>query len=97
MPTQEKSLTKFERIKLEGEAYKQLIEKVFQRDKWTCRNPFCQAMRNLTPHHVQKRSQLGGDTFGNLITLCINCHEAVERNELIISVVDVVVKFKKEK
>jgi 5-methylcytosine-specific restriction endonuclease McrA len=94
---QEKSLEKPKRVKLSIDVYRELIEKVFQRDKWTCRNPFCQSMRQLTPHHIQKRSQLGGDTPGNLITLCINCHEAVERNELIVDVVDVVVKFKEKK
>lgn len=89
----ERSLEKFERAKLEGEAYRQLIERVFQRDKWMCRNPFCQTMKNLTPHHVRKRSQLGGDEMGNLLTLCTACHDAVERNELKIEVVDLMVKF----
>jgi len=93
MHQQEKSLSKPHRERLEGEAYKQLIERVFQRDKWMCRNPFCQAMRQLTPHHLKKRSQLGGDEMGNLLTLCAKCHNAVERNELKIEVVDVVVKF----
>ena len=93
MQGQEKSLSKPHREKLKGEAYKQLIERVFQRDKWMCRNPFCQLMKSLTPHHIQKRSQLGGDEPGNLLTLCVVCHNAVERNELKIEVVDVVVKF----
>lgn len=93
MPGQEKSLSKPHREKLEGEAYKQLIERVFQRDKWMCRNPFCGSVKNLTPHHVRKRSQLGGDEPGNLLTLCTACHDAVERNELMIEVVDVMVKF----
>ena len=93
MQEQEKSLSKPRREKLEGEAYRQLIERVFQRDKWMCRNPFCQAMCQLTPHHLKKRSQLGGDEMGNLITLCTTCHDAVERNELKIEVVDLVVKF----
>jgi 5-methylcytosine-specific restriction endonuclease McrA len=82
-------------VKVEGDAYKELIEKVFQRDKWMCRNPFCQSMRQLTPHHIQKRSQLGRDEMGNLLTLCVRCHSAVERNELKIEV-DVVVKFKEK-
>jgi 5-methylcytosine-specific restriction endonuclease McrA len=95
MSARERSLEKLERERLEGEAYKQLIERVFQRDKWMCRNPFCQSMKNLTPHHVRKRSQLGGDEMGNLITLCTACHDAVERNELRIEVMDLVVKFHK--
>lgn len=89
----EKSLSKPNRERLEGDAYRQLIERVFQRDKWMCRNPFCQAMRQLTPHHIHRRSQLGSDETGNIITLCICCHNKVERQELKIEVVDVLVKF----
>lgn len=87
-------LSKPHRVKLQLDAYKELIQKVFQRDRWMCRNPTCQSMRNLTPHHLQKRSQLGGDEMGNFLTLCVICHEAVERNELKIEVLDLVVKFK---
>jgi hypothetical protein len=54
-------------------------------------------MRGLTPHHLKKRSQLGGDEMGNLITLCAKCHDAVERNELVIEVVDVMAKFVRKK
>ena len=93
MQVQEKSLSKPHREKLEGEAYKQLIERVFQRDRWKCRNPFCESQGGLTPHHLRKRSQLGGDEMGNLITLCMPCHDSVERNELKNEVVDVMVKF----
>jgi 5-methylcytosine-specific restriction endonuclease McrA len=86
-------LQKPERVRVVEDAYLELVQKVFQRDKWTCRNPFCGSMKGLTPHHLKKRSQLGGDETGNLITLCLDCHEAVERNELVIEVVDVVAKF----
>jgi 5-methylcytosine-specific restriction endonuclease McrA len=89
-----KSLEKPKRMKLSVDVYRELIEKVFQRDKWTCRNPFCQSMKNLTPHHLKRRSQLGDDVVGNLITLCIQCHDAVENHKLEIEVVDVVAKFK---
>jgi 5-methylcytosine-specific restriction endonuclease McrA len=75
-------LQKVGRTNLSGDAYKELVAKVFQRDKWTCRNPNCSSMRGLTPHHLKKRSQLGGDEMGNMITLCVECHDAVERNEL---------------
>lgn len=91
-----RSLLKPSRKRLEGEAYKQLIEQVFQRDHWMCRNPLCQSMKSLTPHHLKKRSQLGGDEMGNLLTICLNCHEKIERHELEIEVVDVVVRFRDE-
>jgi 5-methylcytosine-specific restriction endonuclease McrA len=96
MREQARSLSKPHRDRLEGKEYRQLVQKVFERDRWTCRNPYCQTTRNLTPHHLKRRSQLGGDTIGNLITLCVPCHGAVERNELKIEVVDVVVKFRKK-
>jgi len=92
----ERSLEKPKRVRLEGDAYKQLIGRVFQRDKWTCRNPFCQSMRQLTPHHIHRRSQLGGDEIGNLLTLCALCHNKVEHHELEIEIIDVVVKFKEK-
>ena len=94
MSRPERCLEKPHREKLEGDAYKELIQKVFQRDRWTCRNPFCQSMKNLTPHHLKKRSQLGCDEMGNIITLCVQCHDAVEQHKLEIEVVDVVAKFK---
>lgn len=31
-------------------------------------------MKNLQVHHIKRRSQLGDDAMGNLITLCSNCH-----------------------
>ena len=88
-----KSFPKPHREKLEGDEYKKFIESIFSRDGWKCRK--CGERRNLTPHHLKKRSQLGGDTPGNVITLCIGDHEAVERNELEVELVDVVVIFKK--
>ena len=89
-------LQKPHRVTLVGAGYKQLIERVFQRDKWMCRNPACQSMHGLTPHHLKKRSQLGGDEMGNILTLCVECHDVVERNELKIEIVDVVAKFVRE-
>lgn len=88
-----KSFPKLHREKLEGAEYRRFIESIFRRDGWMCRK--CGSRHSLTPHHLVKRSQLGSDTFGNVITLCIGDHEAVERNELKIEVVDVVVTFKK--
>jgi hypothetical protein len=81
------------RTKLGGNEYKKFIESIFIRDNWSCRK--CGSRKNLTPHHLKKRSQLGDDTPGNVITLCLEDHEAVERNDLKIGVVDVVVTFKK--
>jgi hypothetical protein len=48
MPEQEKSLEKLSRERLEEDAYNTLIKAVFAWDKWTCRNPFCGSMKNLS-------------------------------------------------
>jgi 5-methylcytosine-specific restriction endonuclease McrA len=80
------------KTKLGGDEYKKFIEFIFTRDSWVCRK--CGSRKALTPHHLVKRSQLGSDTPRNVLTLCLPCHEEVERNELKIEVVDVVVTFR---
>jgi hypothetical protein len=87
-----KSFPKPHREKLEGEEYRKFRDSIFIRDGWMCRK--CSCRQALTPHHLVKRSQLGGDTLGNVLTLCLLCHEWAERNPLKIEVVDVVVRFK---
>lgn len=87
-----KSLQKENRIRLEGEEYKKFITSIFMRDVWMCRH--CGSRRLLTPHHLIKRSQLGSDTPGNVLTLCMHCHDDVEQHRLEIEIADVVVRFK---
>lgn len=86
------SFPKPHRERVEGAEYRKFAQSIFVRDNWMCRR--CGSRQNLTPHHLKKRSQLGSDTLGNVITLCIDDHEAVEREELKIEIVDVVVIFK---
>jgi len=69
-------------VKLEGEEYLRFKNRVFERDGWKCRNPECKSRRNLTLHHKIKRSKLRLDTMENCITLCVKCHDRVERYEL---------------
>ena len=90
-----KSFPKPHREKLEGEESRKFINSIFIRDGWMCRK--CSSRQALSPHHLVKRSQLGGDTPGNVLTLCLPCHEEVERNELKIEVVDMVVTFREER
>lgn len=86
------SFSKPHRHRLGDDEYKEFAQRIFDRDKWRCRNPFCGSSSSLTVHHLKKRSQLGDDDPGNCLTLCVKCHDLVERNELRIEVVDVVVK-----
>ena len=60
------------RIKLGAQDYDMMRERVLRRDSWRCQE--CGSMKNLHIHHMKRRSQLGGDTMDNLITLCADCH-----------------------
>jgi hypothetical protein len=46
---------------------------IYERDGWECASPTC-TRRDVTPHHLQFRSQGGGEDEENLITLCSWCH-----------------------
>jgi 5-methylcytosine-specific restriction endonuclease McrA len=63
------------RIRLGAEAYSILRTKILERDSWRCQA--CGSFAGLEIHHIQRRSQSGGDSEGNLITLCLNCHRAI--------------------
>ncbi len=65
-------LRKVKRIKLGKQIYRRLMKRVLERDGWRCRK--CGALENLQIHHKIKRSQLGNDSLGNLVTLCAYCH-----------------------
>ena len=48
--------------------------KVLARDRHRCTTPGCGAVRFLEVHHVVARSEGGGNTLENLVTLCSRCH-----------------------
>lgn len=60
------------RLRLDERSYKQLCERVLERDRWHCQR--CGSLRNLQVHHIRSRSLLGDDAEENLITLCAPCH-----------------------
>lgn len=57
---------------------------VHARFGWMCAVPGCSARRNLEQHHIQFRSQGGGDDPANLVTLCAHHHRVAlhERGRL---------------
>ena len=65
------------RLRLDLELYDRLQEEVLRRDGWRCQS--CGARSNLEVHHKEFRSQGGGDSEENLITLCPGCHSRVHR------------------
>jgi 5-methylcytosine-specific restriction endonuclease McrA len=65
------------RLQLDFKPYEHLRKQVLRRDGWKCQ--ICGSRQNLQVHHKQLRSQQGADDELNLITLCVDCHEAQHR------------------
>jgi 5-methylcytosine-specific restriction endonuclease McrA len=61
------------RLRLDPASYEELRQQVLRRDAWRCQS--CGTMSNLEVHHQRFRSHSGGDSEGNLITLCAACHK----------------------
>lgn len=68
-------LPKRPRIRLDAKAYRTMRGKILERDGWRCQA--CGSMSGLEVHHIQRRSQLGDDSDGNLITLCADCYRPI--------------------
>ncbi|SPF45262.1 hypothetical protein SBA1_570004 [Candidatus Sulfotelmatobacter kueseliae] len=68
---------KVERLRLDPGSYETLRQQVLSRDGWRCQS--CGTISNLEVHHQQFRSNSGGDSELNLITLCRTCHTGVHR------------------
>jgi 5-methylcytosine-specific restriction endonuclease McrA len=66
------------RLKLDSESYRELHQRVLERDGWRCQA--CGRMQHLQVHHLKFRSHSGSDVEQNLVTLCDDCHEQVHRN-----------------
>jgi len=62
-------------VRLDAKTSRELCKEVLERDGWRCQA--CGSLRGLEVHHIQRRSQSGDDSEGNLITLCSDCHKAI--------------------
>ena len=62
-------------IRLDADAYRRLHKEILERDGWRCQA--CGSPRGLEVQHIQRRSQSGDDSEGNLITLCSACHRRI--------------------
>ena len=47
---------------------------IFERDGWRCSVPGCSSRRNLHDHHVEFRSQGGGNEQDNRVAVCASHH-----------------------
>jgi 5-methylcytosine-specific restriction endonuclease McrA len=72
-------LPKLKRSRLDPASYEELRQQVLRRDGWRCQ--LCGALSNLEVHHKEFRSQSGGDSEENLMTLCAECHGRIHRGE----------------
>jgi hypothetical protein len=70
------------RIRLKGQAYTELIQRILIRDEYRCR--YCRTRQHLEVHHIVFRSAGGSDISANLCTLCNRCHRAVHDHKLAI-------------
>lgn len=61
-----------------------LRRQVLARDHHGCTVPGCRAARNLDVHHIRFRSDGGGNTLSNLLTLCSGHHALLHAGQLII-------------
>jgi len=73
-------------IRKKGLDYRQFKYRVHELDGWKCRRCFC--IVPLTVHHIVKRSKLRLDTVENCVSLCFDCHDEVERNNIRLGWVD---------
>jgi hypothetical protein len=48
---------------------------IFARDGWRCSVPGCSSRRNLHDHHVEFRSQGGGNEHDNRVAVCASHHQ----------------------
>jgi 5-methylcytosine-specific restriction endonuclease McrA len=53
-------------------------KEVLDRDEWTCQICGNKLNTKLHIHHILKRTEGGGDTLDNLITVCSHCHKSAD-------------------
>ena len=68
------------RLQLDRRTYRQLCQKILERDGWRCQ--YCGLPANLQVHHITSRGQEGDDREENLVTLCVNCHQDLHLRRL---------------
>jgi hypothetical protein len=76
-------------IRLSSAKYREFKKEIHRRDKWECCNPDCHCKVDktmppinyvLTIHHNVKRSQGGQDDEFNCVSVCMYCHDLIEKH-----------------
>lgn len=65
-------------IRLQGEEYEELRQRILRRDGWRCQG--CGRSEKLQIHHIEPRSHVRKDAEQNLVTLCARCHRKIHHN-----------------
>jgi len=64
-------------VRLKGYELEKFRKSIFKRDGYKCKR--CGSKKNLTMHHKPKRSQGGSDIPEHCHTVCMECHDLIER------------------
>lgn len=79
---------------MNSDEWKKLRDACFERDKYTCIR--CEKTnksgRGMSAHHLIPRSEYGADDVTNLVTLCHECHDIVEIEDIRL-VVDIIASY----
>jgi hypothetical protein len=79
-------IEKNKKIRVFGLARKKLARLVWERDNYTCQNPYCRGRAPLArfPHHEPFKSRGGNDVPEDLVTLCMECDTLRHAEKLMI-------------
>lgn len=60
-----------------------ICTRVKRRDLFTCQRCGNKMSSKLSVHHILSRKEGGTDEERNLVTLCVDCHDFIELNEIV--------------
>ena len=63
--------------------WQEIATRIKRRDGFECRRCKMKVSAKLTVHHIHSRENGGTDEDRNLLTLCKDCHDFIELNEIV--------------
>lgn len=75
-----------EHVLFERQLPKGVRERVFERDRRSCRS--CNSDDMLSVHHIVYRSKHYDHSMANLVSLCWRCHQRIHDGTLLMAVID---------
>lgn len=86
-------MQKKKQVRLTGQALRNLVALVYERDQHCCVNCKLWVEDGHKPHHVIYKSHGGNDTLDNLVLLCDKCHYQVHHGKDSSKVKDKVMRY----